>query len=189
VKALAIAGGVLAAAYPFAVYFGLDVVEPRRLALIVAVVAGLRALQVRRVFRAADLAMLGAIALLAAAVAWSNSEMLLRFYPAVISLGLLASFALTLKRGPSMIERFARLRDPDLGSAGVVYTRRVTQVWCGFFAFNAGIAIYTAIGASREAWLLYNGFVSYLIVAALFAGEWLVRKRALERIELAEQRG
>ena len=188
-KGLAIAGGVLAAAYPFAVYFGLDVLEPRRLALIIAVVASLRALQVRRVFRGADVATLGATALLAAAIAWSNSEVLLRFYPAVISLGLLASFGLTLRRGPSMIERFARLREPGLGHAGVVYTRRVTQVWCAFFALNAAIAIYTAVAASREAWLLYNGFVSYLLVGALFAGEWLVRKRALERLELAEHRG
>jgi uncharacterized membrane protein len=187
-KAAAIAGGVLAAAYPFAVYFGLDAIEPRTLALFIAGVAGLRVLQVKRIFGAADVAALGATALLAAAVAWSNSETLLKFYPVVVSLGLLASFALTLRRGPPMIERFARLREPDLGPAGVTYTRRVTVLWCAFFAINAAIATYTAVAASREAWLLYNGFVSYCIVAALFAGEWLVRKRVMLKLELVEPR-
>ena len=187
-KAAAIAGGVLAAAYPFAVYFGLDLIEPRTLALIVAVAAGLRVLQVKRIFGAADVAALGATALLAAAVAWSNSETLLKFYPVVVSLGLLASFGLTLKYGPPMVERFARLREPDLGRAGMRYTRRVTIVWCAFFAINAAVALYTAVAASREAWLLYNGFVSYCIVAALFAGEWLVRRRVMPKLELAEPR-
>ena len=188
-KAAAIAGGVLAAAYPFAVYFGLDAIEPRTLALVVAIAAGLRVLQVKRIFGAAEVATLGATALLAAAIAWSNSEDLLELYPVVVSLGLLASFGLTLKRGPSMIERFARLREPDLGPAGVLYTRRVTMVWCAFFAINAAIAAWTALAASREAWLLYNGFVSYCLVGALFAGEWLVRKRVLVRLALAESRG
>lgn len=185
-RRLAIAGGVVAAAYPFAVYFGLDALEPRRLALIVAAVAAVRALQARQVLRAPELATLGATALLAGAIALWNSEAMLRFYPVVVSLGLLASFAVTLRRGPSMIERFARIVDPQLSAAGVAYTRRVTKVWCAFFAINAAIAAYTALGASREAWLLYNGFISYLIVGGLIAGEWLVRKRAIARIELAE---
>ena len=32
-----------------------------------------------------------------------------------------------------MIERFARIREPNLSMQAVSYTRRVTQVWCVFF--------------------------------------------------------
>lgn len=76
-----------------------------------------------------------------------------------------------------MIERFARLRHPDLPEAGVHYTRQVTQVWCGFFFVNALVAAWTAVAVSREAWALYNGLIAYVLMGTLFAGEWLVRQR------------
>jgi len=58
---------------------------------------------------------------------------------------------------PSMIERLARLREPRLPQAAIAYTRRVTQVWCVFFAINGAIALVTAIWASDQVWALYNG--------------------------------
>jgi uncharacterized membrane protein len=188
-KAVAIAGGCLAVAYPFAVYFGLDAFEPRHLAFVIVLAALGRVASARRYFGRSDLAIVAVTAVLAGAIAWSNSELLLRFYPVVISLGLLAAFGHTLRRPPSMIERFARLREPHVGAAGIAYTRRVTQVWCVFFAMNASIALYTAVAASRETWLLYNGFISYLLLGVLYAGEWLVRRRMLNRLELGESRG
>ena len=76
--------------------------------------------------------------------------------------------------------RIARLSQADLPPSGVIYTRHVTQAWCGFFVVNAAVAIVTVF-ASREAWLLYNGFLAYLLMGALFAGEWLVRLRVRRR--------
>jgi uncharacterized membrane protein len=188
-KAAAVAGGCLAFAYPFAVYFGLGAFEPRHLAFVLVLAALGRVAAARRYFGRADVAIVAVTAILAGAIAWSNSELMLRFYPVVISGGLLAAFAQTLLRPPSMIERFARLSEPDLGAAGVAYTRRVTQAWCVFFAANGAIALYTAVAASRETWLLYNGFISYLLVGAMYGGEWLIRRRVLNRVELAESRG
>ncbi len=57
------------------------------------------------------------------------------------------------------------------------YTRRVTQVWCGFFVLNGGLALCTALWASDAGWALYNGLVAYVLMGLLFAGEWLVRRR------------
>ncbi len=57
------------------------------------------------------------------------------------------------------------------------YTRQVTGVWCGFFVVNAAIAVWTAVSASREIWALYNGFIAYIAMGTLFAGEWLLRRR------------
>jgi uncharacterized membrane protein len=90
---------------------------------------------------------------------------------------LLALFGASLAHPPSIIERFARLREPQLPPAAIAYTRRVTQVWCVFFAVNGSIALVTALWASDQVWALYNGLVAYVLIGLLFAGEWVVRRR------------
>jgi uncharacterized membrane protein len=105
----------------------------------------------------------------------TNSEFALRCYPALVNLGLFASFAATLVRPPSMIERFARVREPQLPPQAVRYTRRVTIVWCVFFVLNAIVSACTAWMASGKAWALYNGVVGYGLAGVLIAGEWLFR--------------
>ena len=117
--------------------------------------------------------------LLGAAVVATNSEALLLLYPASMSASMLIVFGATLFNPPTMVERFARLREPDLPEQSVRYTRRVTEAWCVFFVCNGAIAVYTALYASREAWALYNGLIAYLLMGALFAGERLVRRRVL----------
>ena len=64
----------------------------------------------------------------------------------------------------------------------MAYTRRVTQVWCGFFVVNGLIAVATALWASPAAWALWNGLLSYVAMGVLMAGEWLVRRRVRGRI-------
>ena len=81
-----------------------------------------------------------------------------------------------------MVERLARLRNPELPAAGVRYTRQVTQVWCAFFIVNGLIAVWTAVWSSREVWAVYNGFIAYLAMGALFAGEWLLRRRLFPEV-------
>ena len=92
-----------------------------------------------------------------AAIVLSGSELLLHLYPSFVNLGLLLAFGATLVRGPSMIEKFARLGNPQLDPHGVRYTRCVTQIWCVFFALNGAFSAYTALCWSRAAWSLYNG--------------------------------
>ncbi|NML29409.1 COG4648 family protein [Paraburkholderia antibiotica] len=111
-----------------------------------------------------------------AAIVVTDSELLLRFYPALVNLGLLIAFGATLRHGPSMIEKFARLGKPDLPAAAVRYTRRVTQVWCGFFVLNGAFSVYTALCWSRANWSLYNGVIAYGLIGALLAGEYAWRR-------------
>ena len=113
----------------------------------------------------------GAVAL----AALYDRELSVRLYPAFMNAAMLAAFAHTLWRGPSMIERFARLVEPDLPESGVRYTRAVTGVWCGFFLVNGAIAVWTAFYADWALWTLYNGLIAYAAIAALFVGELLVR--------------
>ena len=88
-----------------------------------------------------------------------------------MSLGALLIFTLTLYKPPSMIERFARLVEPDLPESGVQWTRKVTMVWCVFFSLNATIALATVF-APTQFWVIYNGCVSYVLMGLLFLGEF-----------------
>jgi uncharacterized membrane protein len=166
--------------YPVAVYFALQWFEPRVIAAVLAVFLLLRwkrqAAQILAGLSGISHGILIALLLLCVAVLVVNNETLLRLYPAAINLGLLTMFGMTLWQAPPMIERFARLRHTHLSAESIRYTRHVTHAWCLFFVGNGLIAAWTAIAASRETWALYNGFIAYLLMGALFAGEWLLRR-------------
>jgi uncharacterized membrane protein len=174
---------LLFALYPILIFAGLQFLDPRTVGAIV--LATLLVRYRRNTLRLmADLSSWQWLALalpplLGLAVIATNSETVLRLYPASISASMLLLFGATLLRPPTMVERFARLSHPELPPAAVRYTRQVTVVWCLFFAFNAAVAVYTAFAGSREAWALYNGFISYILMGILFAGERAVRRRVM----------
>jgi uncharacterized membrane protein len=117
----------------------------------------------------------GGIILLALSAYGSGSLFPLRFYPVLVNGAFLSVFAYSLIVPPSMVERLARLQDQNLPTAAIAYTRRVTQVWCVFFALNGTIALYTALFSSMAQWSFYNGFLAYLLMGVLFAGEYCTR--------------
>ena len=55
------------------------------------------------------------------------------WYPVIVNALMLAVFGGSLFAKQTVIERLARLQHPDLPPEGVSHTRRVTQIWCGFF--------------------------------------------------------
>jgi len=172
---------ILTAAYPLLVFLGLGRVEPRWLALLLAGLAVLRAFsgsgsRDRFWWWAA-----AAGVVLAAVSAFANVALPLKLYPVLVNAVLLIVFAASLAHPPSMVERLARLREPDLDAHGVAYTRRVTQVWCGFFVLNGSIALATCLWGSDKTWALYNGLIAYGLMGLLMGGEWLVRRRVRAR--------
>lgn len=102
------------------------------------------------------------------------------WYPVAVSLLMLAAFGSSLFARQTLIERLARLQHPDLPAEGVIYTRRVTLIWCGFFVFNATAASLLAWTGCYAWWALYTGIISYVLMGLLFAGEWLYRKKILQ---------
>jgi uncharacterized membrane protein len=160
-------------AYPLLIWCAHDQIEPRLLALALVVLAVLRLWNVSLARRYRWMSI--AAVLLAAPALLYNSLLPLKLYPVAISLGLLALFGHSLLHPPSIIERLARLQEPQLPGFAVTYTRRVTQVWCIFFVLNGSIAFATAIWASPAVWSLYTGVISYLAMGVLFATEYLVR--------------
>jgi uncharacterized membrane protein len=176
----ALALGSLLALYPLAVWQGLSRGVPA--AWMAAGLAGLLLLRWgatlrRRLGLGGLLGVLVAVGLL---VGW-KAEGSLRFYPVLVNAVLLTLFGLSLRFGPSAVERLARLREPNLDERGVRYTRRVTQVWCVFFALNGAAALATALWADARTWALYNGGLAYLLMGLLGVGEWLLRRRLLAR--------
>lgn len=165
---------LLGLAYPFFVYLNLDRIQPVWLAAAAAAMWLARALYVPSALGGRwlpALAMAGCVAL-----ALDGSQHALRWYPVMANALMLAAFAASLRPGQRpVIERLARLREPDLPPAGVRYTRRVTQVWTGFFLLNGLAAACLALWGSWQAWAWYNGAASYVLIGLLLAGEWLVR--------------
>ncbi|MCB5195336.1 hypothetical protein [Deefgea salmonis] len=174
-KTLTLISGLLMLLYPLLVYFSLGQVSPSTLAfglVLLALIRGASAIKTPGMpLQVAILLALAGILYIQGNVAW------LRYYPVLINLTMLTVFAYSLWRGPSVIERLARLSEPNLPAAGVAYTRKVTQVWCGFFMLNGSIALWTARFASWDHWTLYNGGIAYLLMGTLMAGEWILRQR------------
>ncbi len=168
----------LSIGYPLLVYVSLGRFEPRWLSLLLCVLALLRAIGSRERYWLWIAAVTG---LLAGWALLFNAALPLKLYPVLINAGLLLVFGLSLRFGPPVIERLARLREPDLPAAAVAYTRKVTQAWCLFFIFNGSMALATAVWASERVWALYNGLIAYLLMGSLFAGEWLLRQRVRAR--------
>lgn len=106
-----------------------------------------------------------------------KTHQLLLFYPVVINIVMLAVFGGSLWSAMPIVERLARLQEPDLNDAAIRYTRRVTQIWCAFFIVNGSIALLTALYGDMALWTLWNGMVAYLLMGTLMAVEWLVRQR------------
>ena len=102
---------------------------------------------------------------------------LLLYYPVMVNTVLLTLFLYSLKKPPTIIERFARLKYHDLSQTEIRYTRLVTICWCYFFLFNGSIALITCFMDNLAWWTLYNGGMSYVLIGLLMGVEWLLRKK------------
>ncbi|MDA7618199.1 hypothetical protein N8703_02745 [Verrucomicrobia bacterium] len=105
---------------------------------------------------------------------------LILFYPVAVNVLMLLFFSGSLYQEQTVIERLARLREPEFPENGVRYTRTVTKVWCAFFMVNGAIAFITCFQA-LEVWTIYNGLISYLLIGMLFVSEFLTRRRIIKK--------
>lgn len=181
-KLVKVATIVLGVAYPVVVYFGLTRWSVRHVAIVLlAMIAASVALRLPGLDRArlqsVIVPMLPTVVLSAIAGALDRQWALL-LVPVLVNLGLLSTFAASLRPGAQpMVERFARLREPELTPDKVAYCRAVTRVWIGFFAANAAISAALALWAPLEWWTLWCGALAYACIGLVFAIEIAVRRR------------
>ena len=102
------------------------------------------------------------------------------WYPVWVNALMLMLFGGSLYRGMPLVERLARLQDPDLPPRAVAYTRQVTRIWCGFFLINGSLAAALVLLERHGWWALYTGVISYVLMGLLMAGEFAYRKLVLK---------
>lgn len=184
--ALRALAGLAAAAYPFLVWYGLTRWGARASALVLLAFLVLwgvrRGVTGRSGFRAL-LVQGGGLAAILIGTVVSGEPAVLQQVPVLINAFLLATFAATLLRPPPMIERYARLAQPDLSPAEVAWCRGWTWAWVAFFAANAAIAEALALAATPDLWALYNGGIAYGLMGLMFAVEYVVRKARFGRFD------
>jgi uncharacterized membrane protein len=166
---------LFALAYPLIVYFGLTRGSTRFAAwLLLALTLGhtvLRSLQLRRLALRSALA-----APLCVAALWLDDRRYMLALPVLINAGLFSLFFGSLRSPMPLVERFARMQVNDLSDAERSYCRSVTKLWSVFFVFNGATAAVLAARSSLDAWTLYTGLISYILVGLVGAGEYTVRK-------------
>lgn len=166
---------LLSVAYPFVVYWGLQQPSGHSLWWLLAVILLLRWLTSQQL---AERVFLIALFVVLVTMYGAFSEtIVLKLYPVIMSMGLFIFFADSLRpNNTPIIEKMARLKMPDLPASAIRYTRQVTKLWCGFFVFNGCISLATVLWGTEADWLLYNGVISYLLIATLMLVEWLFRQ-------------
>jgi uncharacterized membrane protein len=169
--------------YPFAVYIGLNKLKPEYLALILIALVLIRVFLVRTSLKKLPWIMPASILGIAAIglSALTDSTIGFKLYPLAINFSMLVVFAYSYFKPPTVIETFARLSEKHLSSQAISYTARVTLVWCLFFIVNGLVSLYTAIFASIDIWMIYNGLLSYILMGILMLVEYLVRLKVKKK--------
>jgi uncharacterized membrane protein len=169
------------AVYPFIVYFGIQVLPASFFSLALVVLLAMRygvLLPNERPILLPVLLIFAAYAMVA--VVLESTRMLL-YYPALVNFCLFAVFVGSLRQGEPLLLRIVRARGMPVSKYGPKYLCRLTVVWACFFVANGAVSVWTA-GLSIEVWTLYNGLLSYFLVAALAGGEWIFRRHYKRRM-------
>jgi len=121
---------------------------------------------------------LAGFALIAAAPLVADPGLLLKLPPVIFNVALAVWFGRTLAPGEEpMIGWFARLvRGTELSPDLVRYTRYSTAVWTVLFLGMAATGAALALLATPQAWSIFTNGIEYLLVGALFVGEYAYRR-------------
>lgn len=118
----------------------------------------------------------GAIALLLAAALATGDVRCLFLVPAAVYLWLALLAAASLREPPSLIERAARFLQPRAPDFIRGYCRKVTALWCVFFAGTAAVIAWLVAAGEVDARRAFSSWGLWLPVGALSLVEYAVRK-------------
>jgi len=179
VRLVANAGSVL---YPVVVFVALPQAPAVYAVALALLLAGLRVCVIRNDAQR-KLALVGllVVGMALAVLLGLDPPLAAKAYPTLVSIAVAGLFAASLMWPPTLIERIARRSTAHLPPAAIIYTRTLTWIWTLFLLLNAAIAAALALWASLALWTLWTGLVSYLLMACLLCGEWIVRRHVLRR--------
>lgn len=164
---------LLSISYPFIVYWGLQRFEAKWILPLVLIILSLRWLSLKQ--KSEQKVVLFTVLSLFSIIILAGHQVGLKFYPVMMNLGFFILFASSLFTPVSFVEKVARMKEPDLPPDAIIYTRNVTLAWSVFFIINGTISCLTALFATDEIWLLYNGLIAYVLMGIMAASEWLIR--------------
>lgn len=159
--------------YPFAVFFALKRhVTVRALALLLLGIAGISFCRHKNIWLFIFILLLGT------GLVIFNDDIFLKLYPVLMNACMCLMFALSL-RGVPLIERVAKKIGYNLDESQREYTRRVTYAWA-IFMFCLAVVSFVTVFLSDEVWVLFNGLISYVLIAIMIVVEFIIRKRFID---------
>jgi uncharacterized membrane protein len=116
-------------------------------------------------------------------------NLMAKLIPVFIQLNLMLFFGKTLLigKGPSVIERFAKLSFPQIPPLLSQYCRYLTLIWTIFFAINALTCVVLALYAPVEWWMLYTGVIILMLTGLLIVVEYIWRHFYFRTVSLPEK--
>ncbi len=173
---------VAIAVSPAVLYFAVTRLSVRRAAFLVAGWVALRAIPSLLLAASREQAV-AALRLPLAAIFFSllgaiaNDARLLLLLPSATQFGFASVFASSMRRpGVPLVETFARMQKSGLSDDEVRYCRAVTGVWAVYLTASGVAGLLLALLASPTIWAVFTGVGSYVLVAVLFAAEYVFRQ-------------
>ena len=97
-----------------------------------------------------------------------------KYYPVIVNFVLFCIFFGSTFSEETVIQKMAKLMEPNIKPKALEYTRRLTYIWSIFMLANFFISLATVF-MSEKVWAIYNGFLSYMLIGVFFIIEYMVR--------------
>jgi len=123
-----------------------------------------------------------------------NRELIIKLYPVLASFSYTIIFLTTIIYPPTLAYGVAQIIDSSIKNSAAekpmeIFCKKASIVWCVFFFLDMILAIATLFiypndsKKATDVWTLYNGLVTYLIIAIIFIiqvvqGKMIIRKYA-----------
>lgn len=166
----------LVLAYPILSYFGIRNLTAAQFAWAIMAAFIVRFAIIKEARQARQWPILVGVIIFCAFVIANNSEQLLRFYPVLMNTGFGLLFLNSLRGQQSLIEQFMRAGGKIPPTHALGYLRSLSAAWGILLLVNAFVSGYTACCSTPYVWALYNGALSYVVIAIFVAVELIYRQ-------------
>ncbi len=167
---------LLALFYPLFIYTNIQSWSPAVLVMTLAGLVYIRTFLMGNLKSLKNIVFLGVFSLFVLLVVLSNSELLLRFYPALMNVGIASLFLHSLFLEESLLESLVKKTGKIITLRIKTYLFTLTAIWGMLLSTNALIALWTAVYGELKFWAWYNGFFVYWVFAAVFLLEFAYRQ-------------
>lgn len=171
--------------YPLAVYFWIQEISAVFFGFIIAGLGITKFCLAKDKNNKQELALLIAALACAIFVIAANSQIAIKLYPVLISSFVASLFVISLLGEENLCEKMARLRGKTISPVAKIYTRKLSIIWAAVLYTNAIIALYLAMFASTQAWAIYSGLLSYVILGFFILAEIIYRQYFIAKYDSA----